>query len=78
MARAYRSFLVRHWRLSDDEQRIEIIHIQSGRRTSVTSLLAALAWIGAYDVTGAGRASPDRPALTSGNEVGDPEPCGEG
>ncbi len=47
MARHYYAFLVRCWRLDDGERRIEIAHIQSGARTRVTSIAAALAWIGA-------------------------------
>lgn len=47
MATAYRSFLLRYWRLSSGERRIEIQHIQSDGRTSVPTLAAALAWISA-------------------------------
>jgi len=45
MATAYRSFLVRYWRLEDGKRRIEIRRIRSDARTSVTTLAAALTWI---------------------------------
>ncbi len=47
MVKHYCAFLVRCWRLDDGERRIEIAHIQSGARTRVTSIAAALAWISA-------------------------------
>ena len=45
----YDSFLLRYWQLNDDGQRLEIEHIQSGARTRVASVAAALAWIGDRD-----------------------------
>ena len=47
MARSYCAFLLRCWRLDDGAQRIEVAHIQSGERTVLASLTAALAWIDA-------------------------------
>jgi hypothetical protein len=47
MVRRYGSFLVRCWRLDADERRIEIEHVQSGGRTRVATLAAALDWIAA-------------------------------
>jgi hypothetical protein len=48
MANGYSSFLIRCWRLSGDERRIAIEHIQSGGRTRVASLAAAVDWISAH------------------------------
>ena len=45
MARLYCSFLLRYWRIGSGDERIEIEHIQSGERTHVTSLAAAIDWI---------------------------------
>lgn len=45
MPRRYYSFLVRVWRLNGDEQRIEIEHIQSGRRSRLAALPALAGWI---------------------------------
>jgi len=47
MARAYASFVLRCWRLGTGEQRVTVEHIQSGEWTRVTSLAAALPWLGA-------------------------------
>jgi hypothetical protein len=38
--------LVRCWRLDSGERRIDIEHIASGARVRVTSIAAALKWIG--------------------------------
>ncbi len=62
MAKWYDSFLLRRWHLDDDGQRFEIEHIQSGARTRVASLAAALAWIGNRDrPAGADEALAARP-----------------
>jgi hypothetical protein len=46
MSRRYDAFLVKHWALSDDSgQRVEIVHLQSGSRTLVTSLPKAVDWM---------------------------------
>jgi hypothetical protein len=45
MANWYGSFLLRYWRRDCGVERIEIEHIQSGERTRVVSLAAAVAWI---------------------------------
>ncbi len=45
MGQHYTSFLVRCWRLSGDQRRIKIAHVQSGTETQVSSLAAALAWL---------------------------------
>lgn len=47
MAKAYSSFLVRCWRLHGEPRRIEIQHIQSGRRRPVATIQAAVEWISA-------------------------------
>jgi len=41
----YASFVLRCWRLEDDQRRIEVEHVQSGVRTRVSSLAAALDWM---------------------------------
>lgn len=45
MARRYDSFLIRRWELEGSEPRIEVEHIQSGRRVQVSSLAHAIAWM---------------------------------
>ena len=62
MAKWYGSFLVRCWHLADDEQRLEIEHIQSGARVRVATIAAAVAWMSARD----------------GDEARPPEPAGGG
>lgn len=44
MPRKYSSFLLRCW-VMDDEVRVEIQHMQSGRRMREISLPAAVAWL---------------------------------
>jgi hypothetical protein len=51
MAQHYASFLVRCWRLSAEEERIKIEHIQSGDSTQVASLTDAVTWIEAHHAT---------------------------
>lgn len=46
MVRLFGSFLVRWWQV-DDMPRIELEHIQSGRRGLVSSLAEAMAWMSA-------------------------------
>ena len=43
--RRYDSFVLRCWRVMSDERRIEVEHLQSGTRTRVGTLEAAVAWI---------------------------------
>lgn len=43
MARRYDSFLIRRWELDGSESRIEVEHIQSGRRAQMASLALAVA-----------------------------------
>ena len=50
MTRNHHSYLVRCWELGTRRERIEIEHVQSGSRTVVRSLDAAVAWL---------RADPD-------------------
>lgn len=45
MTRQYTSFLIRCWRLDEDEQRIKIEHIQSGENVQVETLMAAIDWL---------------------------------
>ena len=44
-ARRYDSFVLRCWRVGGGERRIEVEHLQSGARTRVVTLRAAVAWI---------------------------------
>lgn len=46
MAKRFNSFLLRHWRLDDASDRLEVEHIQSGRQLHATSLASVFAWIG--------------------------------
>lgn len=43
--KTYNSFVIRYWKLDEDSQRIEIEHMQSGRRARVSSLASATEWI---------------------------------
>ena len=75
MPRHYGSFLVRCWRLSNGERRIEIEHIASGARARVSSIAAALEWIGTQigdSLTDrqAGAAPGDRSAEDAGGTAG--------
>jgi hypothetical protein len=59
MSRRYDAFLVKHWALSDDSgQRVEVVHLQSGSRTLVTSLPKAVDWMQAQATVGPAAASP--------------------
>lgn len=53
------SFLVR-WRERAGEQRIDLEHVQSGTRTRVSSLAAAMAWISAMRTRPPGRVAEGR------------------
>ena len=62
MARRHISFLLRCWDLGSDSERIEIEHIQSGIRTVVGSLEAAIVWLRAdtnFRLEMSGPAVPD-------------------
>src|SRR5262245_9914145 len=48
MTGGYSSFLIRWWRLSAGQCRIEVEHIQSGGRSRLTSPAEALAWMQAH------------------------------
>jgi len=45
MTQNHHSYLVRCWELGTRRERIEIEHVQSGSRTVVRSLDAAVAWL---------------------------------
>lgn len=46
MARNYNAFLIRHWLLDPERgDRIEVVHVQSGDRSLVTSLSQAANWM---------------------------------
>lgn len=63
MARRHSSFLVRCWDLgSDDEERIEIEHIQSGTKKLARSVADAMEWI--YERSG--ESPQPREAATDG------------
>lgn len=47
MARRYDSFVLRRWELEGSDVRIEVEHVQSGRRASVGSMSLAVAWMDA-------------------------------
>lgn len=50
MARRYDSFLVRRWERDGSDPRIEVEHIQSGRRAQMASIALAVAWMDASNV----------------------------
>ena len=71
MARQYTSFLIRCWRLSGEQRRIKVEHIQSGEWAQVTTLAEAVAWLGTQwgEAPGEHRAVPNCAGSTSGREV---------
>ncbi len=56
MPRRYDAFLVRTWALDDGASRVEVTHLQSGKRILVASLAQATGWIS----TSASETAPDR------------------
>ncbi len=77
MARSYGSFVVRYWLLDDDQERIEIEHMQTGDRVRVASLDEGVAWITARvrrPANGGGREPPDATAPGESKEKGC-QPC---
>ena len=44
MGMHYDSFVLRCWRFTDEQLRIEVEHLQSGARTRVSVLSTALEW----------------------------------
>lgn len=74
MVRPYGSYLLRCWQFDEDEgkQRIEVWHLQSAERTTVTSLTAATTWIAAR--VDAPRLpvvrGPERPGATTRESAG--------
>jgi hypothetical protein len=57
MTHNHHSYLVRCWELGTRRERIEIEHVQSGSRTVVRSLDAAVAWLKADPDLRVGRAA---------------------
>jgi hypothetical protein len=49
VARRYDSFVIRRWELDGSEARIEVEHLQSGRRATVGSMALAIAWMDTAD-----------------------------
>ena len=45
MPKHLRSYIIRCWDLPEGDQRVEIEHIQSGKRIVVTSVASAVTWI---------------------------------
>jgi hypothetical protein len=68
MARRYDSFVLRCWRLSDDQGRIEVEHLQSGGRTRVAALAAAFDWITTQYADSGARAAGARPRPAAPDE----------
>ncbi len=46
--RQYASFVIRCWRLTHEERRIKIEHLQSGEVVQVLTLPEAVAWLEAH------------------------------
>jgi hypothetical protein len=66
MQRVYSSFVLRCWVL-DDEVRVEVQHMQSGKRTRESSLPAALTWLDRCAGTVSAKDEAARPLQQSGN-----------
>ncbi len=47
MVRPYASFVLRCWDLGGGEPRVKVDHVQSGESIRVTTLAAAVDWLGA-------------------------------
>jgi hypothetical protein len=62
VARDYRSFLVRYWRL-DARRRVEVAHIQSGAAARLGSLVEAAAWMAAQCGESAEAIAPAMPTV---------------
>ena len=45
LMRLYSSFLIRRWQLDPADDRIEVVHLQSGRSVRVASLAEAGRWM---------------------------------
>ena len=80
MTRPYSSFVLRCWSLGGAEPRIKIEHIQSGQRTQVTTLEAAVGWIGAHGSTQFGECidGSDPPSPTRAERSNTPLHAGGG
>lgn len=76
MTRQYTSFLIRCWRLSEDEQRIKVEHIQSGEDIQVATLADATAWIGRCMISAPGRL-PSMGQTSTGEAAEEAEKAGE-
>jgi len=64
MPKHLRSYIIRCWDLPEGDQRVEIEHIQSGKRIVATSVANAVAWI--CDTAG----DPTSPASGVGDSHG--------
>jgi hypothetical protein len=62
MPRRFSSFLIRWWR-SDDTERLELEHIQTGHKQRAASIEDAVAWLNAQQ---------DAPASTESDERVEP------
>ncbi len=71
----YASFVLRCWRLEDDQRRIEVEHVQTGARTRLRSMGAAVAWMDGCCGDLAGELGAATTHMTLPTEVG---PRGEG
>ncbi len=65
--RRHSSFLLRCWDIGSDSERIEIEHIQSGRKTLATSIAAAVEWLCAHS----GEVADQPNATSRRNEASD-------
>jgi hypothetical protein len=63
MPRRFSSFLIRWWR-SDDAERLELEHIQTGHKQRAASIEDAVAWLSAQQAA---------PAITESDERAEPD-----
>lgn len=57
--RRYSSFIVRRWQLPKAEERVEVEHMQSGRRATLASLAEAARWMEAVGAEEGGDETTD-------------------
>ena len=78
MAHEYQSFLLRCWQLGDGSRRIAVEHVQSGERTLVATLDAAVAWLNTCVGIALHDATPLTGEAASSRETPSPHPSGDG
>jgi hypothetical protein len=69
----YNSFLLRCWRVSANDLRIKIEHVQSGEQTQVTTVAEAIAWMSNHwsQPSDDGSAILDQPGIPKAGALSD-------